>query len=205
MAAIEWFFSLSHLEGCRHDLLLSAWDSKSLRMFFPSSHGFLGLLQNRFRRLRLEPEVWGDFQRQIEAQRIVGFGDVEAQSGTIGIGIQIVGGRENPSAPREQEAVVTTVIVGVMNGDGENDASSNWRVRVPSPDVAGKILDADFQNVVRKVAAGRPLTVAERSRIEARAAGRVETLAMAWRACPACRLCRRVLLVGPWPPVGWPV
>ena len=34
-----------------------------------------------------------------------------------------------------------------------------------SPDVAGKILDADFQNVVRKVAAGKPLTVAERSRI----------------------------------------
>ena len=29
-----------------------------------------------------------------------------------------------------------------------------------SPDVAGKILDADFQNVVRKVAAGKPLTVA---------------------------------------------
>ena len=37
------------------------------------------------------------------------------------------------------------------------------------PDVAEKILDADFQNVVRKVAAGKPLTVAERSRIEARA------------------------------------
>lgn len=46
-----------------------------------------------------------------------------------------------------------------------------------SPDVAGKILDADFQNVVRKVAAGKPLTVAERSRIEARAAGSVETMA----------------------------
>jgi hypothetical protein len=48
-----------------------------------------------------------------------------------------------------------------------------------SPDVAGKILDADFQNVVRKVAAGKPLTVAERSRIEARAAGSQETLAYA--------------------------
>jgi hypothetical protein len=48
-----------------------------------------------------------------------------------------------------------------------------------SPDVAGKILDADFQNVVRKVAAGKPLTVAERSRIEARAAGSVDTLAYA--------------------------
>jgi hypothetical protein len=48
-----------------------------------------------------------------------------------------------------------------------------------SPDVAGKILDADFQNVVRKVAAGKPLTVAERARIEARAAGSSETLAYA--------------------------
>jgi hypothetical protein len=48
-----------------------------------------------------------------------------------------------------------------------------------SPDVAGKILDADFQNVVRKVAAGKPLTVAERSRIEARAAGSTESLAYA--------------------------
>ncbi len=46
-------------------------------------------------------------------------------------------------------------------------------------DVAEKILDADFQNVVRKVAAGKPLTVAERSRIEARAAGSAETLAYA--------------------------
>ena len=48
-----------------------------------------------------------------------------------------------------------------------------------SPDVAGKILDADFQNVVRKVAAGKPLTVAERARIESRAAGSAETLAYA--------------------------
>jgi hypothetical protein len=46
-------------------------------------------------------------------------------------------------------------------------------------DVAEKILDADFQNVVRKVAAGKPLTVAERTRIESRAAGSAETLAYA--------------------------
>ena len=46
-------------------------------------------------------------------------------------------------------------------------------------DVAEKILDADFQNVVRKVAAGKPLTVAERARIESRAAGSSETLAYA--------------------------
>lgn len=46
-------------------------------------------------------------------------------------------------------------------------------------DVAEKILDADFQNIVKKVAAGKPLTVAERARIESRAAGSVETLAYA--------------------------
>jgi len=48
-----------------------------------------------------------------------------------------------------------------------------------SPDIAGKILDADFQNIVKKVAAGKPLTVAERARIESRAAGSSETLAYA--------------------------
>ena len=48
-----------------------------------------------------------------------------------------------------------------------------------SPEVAGKILDADFQNIVKKVAAGKPLTVAERTRIESRAAGSVESLAYA--------------------------
>jgi hypothetical protein len=48
-----------------------------------------------------------------------------------------------------------------------------------SADIAGKILDADFQNIVKKVAAGKPLTVAERARIESRAAGSVETLAYA--------------------------
>ncbi len=48
-----------------------------------------------------------------------------------------------------------------------------------SHDIAGKILDADFQNIVKKVAAGKPLTVAERARIESRAAGSVETLAYA--------------------------
>jgi hypothetical protein len=46
-----------------------------------------------------------------------------------------------------------------------------------APDVAEKILDADFQNIVKKVAAGKPLTVAERTRIESRAAGSAETMA----------------------------
>ena len=48
-----------------------------------------------------------------------------------------------------------------------------------SPEVAGKILDADFQNIVKKVAAGRPLTVAERTRIESRAAGSTESVVYA--------------------------
>ena len=47
------------------------------------------------------------------------------------------------------------------------------------PNLAEKILDADFQNIVKKVAAGKPLTVAERTRIESRAAGSAETLAYA--------------------------
>lgn len=51
--------------------------------------------------------------------------------------------------------------------------------QVLDPEVAGKILDADFQNIVKKVAAGKPLTVAERARIESRAAGSADTLAYA--------------------------
>jgi transcriptional regulator with XRE-family HTH domain len=47
------------------------------------------------------------------------------------------------------------------------------------PEVAEKILDADFQNIVKKVAAGKPLTVAERTRIESRAAGSTESTAYA--------------------------
>ena len=52
-------------------------------------------------------------------------------------------------------------------------------LRPLTSDVAGKILDADFQNIVKKVAAGKPLTVAERARIESRAAGSVDTMAYA--------------------------
>jgi hypothetical protein len=48
-----------------------------------------------------------------------------------------------------------------------------------SAKLAGKILDADFQNIVKKVAAGKPLTVAERARIEARAAGSTDSTAYA--------------------------
>ncbi len=48
-----------------------------------------------------------------------------------------------------------------------------------SPELAGRILDADFQNVIKKVAAGRPLTVAERARVEALAAGSTDSTAYA--------------------------
>ena len=51
--------------------------------------------------------------------------------------------------------------------------------QVLDPEVAGKILDADLQNLVKKVAAGKPMTVAERSRIESLAAGSNESLAYA--------------------------
>lgn len=46
-------------------------------------------------------------------------------------------------------------------------------------EAAEKVLQADLHNLVKKVAAGKPLTVAERARIESRAAGSVETLAYA--------------------------
>jgi hypothetical protein len=48
-----------------------------------------------------------------------------------------------------------------------------------SPELAEKILDADFANVIKKVSAGKPLTVAERARIEARAAGSTDSTAYA--------------------------
>jgi DNA-binding transcriptional MerR regulator len=48
-----------------------------------------------------------------------------------------------------------------------------------SQDKATKILDADFQNIVKKVAAGRTLTVAERALIEARASGSTNSTAYA--------------------------
>jgi DNA-binding transcriptional MerR regulator len=48
-----------------------------------------------------------------------------------------------------------------------------------SQDKATKILDADFQNIVKKVAGGRTLTVAERALIEARASGSTNSTAYA--------------------------
>lgn len=46
-------------------------------------------------------------------------------------------------------------------------------------EIAEKILDADFQNVVKKVASGKPLSQTERARIEARAAGCTDSSAYA--------------------------
>lgn len=48
-----------------------------------------------------------------------------------------------------------------------------------TPDKAEKILDADFQNIVKKVAGGKTLTVAERALIEARASGSKDSTAYA--------------------------
>jgi hypothetical protein len=44
---------------------------------------------------------------------------------------------------------------------------------------ARKVLDKDFENIIRKVGAGRTLTAAERARIEARAAGSNDSTAYA--------------------------
>lgn len=46
-------------------------------------------------------------------------------------------------------------------------------------EMAERILDADFKNVVKKVAAGKTLTVAERARVQARAAGCTDSTAYA--------------------------
>jgi hypothetical protein len=52
--------------------------------------------------------------------------------------------------------------------DGETQAAS-----IAAED-ATKILNADFRNIVRKVAQGKPLTVAELARIESRASGNTD-------------------------------
>lgn len=51
--------------------------------------------------------------------------------------------------------------------------------RVISPEAAEKILDVDFNNIVRKVRDGKTLSAGERARVEARAAGSSQTLAVA--------------------------
>ena len=91
-------------------------------MLFPTCYGLPDLPQNRFRCGRLESEKWSHFKSQIEAQRVVGFGNIETQPRAIGIRIQVVGGREFPTTLGKQEAVVAEVIVGVVNSDGKDDA-----------------------------------------------------------------------------------
>lgn len=46
-------------------------------------------------------------------------------------------------------------------------------------DMAERILDADFKNIVKKVAGGKTLTVAERARVQARASGCTDSTAYA--------------------------
>ena len=48
-----------------------------------------------------------------------------------------------------------------------------------SQEAADKILSADFANIVQKVKSGKPLSSAERARVQAQAAGSTETLAVA--------------------------
>ena len=48
-----------------------------------------------------------------------------------------------------------------------------------SQEAADKILSADFANIVQKVKSGKPLSSAERARVQAPAAGSTETLAVA--------------------------
>jgi len=46
-------------------------------------------------------------------------------------------------------------------------------------DMAERILDADFKNIIKKVAGGKTLTVAERARVQARASGCTDSTAYA--------------------------
>ena len=48
-----------------------------------------------------------------------------------------------------------------------------------TPEDAERILNTDFANIVKKVAAGKTLTVAERARVQARAAGSTDNTAYA--------------------------
>lgn len=48
-----------------------------------------------------------------------------------------------------------------------------------SQEAVDKILSADFANIVQKVKSGKPLSTAERARVQAQAAGSTETLAVA--------------------------
>ena len=50
---------------------------------------------------------------------------------------------------------------------------------VITQEAADKILDADFANIVRKVRDGKTLSTSERARVQARAAGSTESLAVA--------------------------
>ena len=52
-------------------------------MLFPVGHNLPDLSQNDFRLLLFEPEKRSHFKGQIEVQRVVGFGDIEAQSRVI--------------------------------------------------------------------------------------------------------------------------
>ena len=56
--------------------------------------------------------------------------------------------------------------------------SSNDK-EAPKPTPEERILDADFRNLVKKVAAGKPLSVAERAHIQARAAGCTDSVVFA--------------------------
>jgi len=44
-----------------------------------------------------------------------------------------------------------------------------------TPEMAERILDADYRNIVKKVADGKPLTSSEMARIQARAAGAIDS------------------------------
>lgn len=91
-------------------------------MFFPSADSILDLSENRFRQAGLEPEERSGIQSEIKAQRVVALGDVKAEARPIGIGVEIISGGNAPSSRAEQETMVAKVIIGIVDGNREDNA-----------------------------------------------------------------------------------
>jgi hypothetical protein len=77
----------------------------------PGADGAADFLEEGFGGVGFEPEVGGDFEGEVEAEGVIGFGDVETQAGAVGRGIEVVGGGKAPTVVGEEEAVVAEVVV----------------------------------------------------------------------------------------------
>ena len=88
----------------------------------PVLNAFFGLPDERIGRVCINPEKRCDFSRKIEIKDIVVFRDIESKTGTIRIGIDVVGRREYPALRRQQETVVAEMVVSILHCDTKNDS-----------------------------------------------------------------------------------